>query len=136
MYMPGQKELYFSCMKLRIQGNTIRLRLSRSEVDTFRKKGYIEEVTDFGARRFTYALNRLRDGIEMTADFADELMTVHVPEDQAEAWYDTDSVGMENTVDLDGFRSLYILVEKDFKCIGKEGDDDRADNYPNPKSTC
>ena len=131
-----QKELYFSYMKLRIQGNSIRLRLSKTDVETFKTNGYLEEKTDFGFRTFTYAINRLRDG-EMSAAFDDGLMVIHIPEAKAHEWTDTDEVGIEYNQDVDGYGlSLHLVVEKDFKCIGKEGTDSEKDNFENPKTVC
>ncbi len=122
-------------MKLRIKGNTIRLRLTKPEVEQFQKKGYLEEVTDFGARQFTYAVNRLRDAVEMTADFADGILIVHVPGDAADEWFNDDTrVGIESTTDLDGIRTLFIAVEKDFKCVGRDGN--AEEYYENPKEGC
>ena len=122
-------------MKLRIKGNAIRLRLTKPEVEIFHKKGYLEEVTDFGTRQFTYAVNRIGDAIEITADFADNVLVVHIPTEIADDWCTDDSkVGIEHTADLDGFRSLFIAVEKDFKCVGREGDQETY--YDNPKSGC
>ena len=36
-------------MKLRLQGNSVRLRLTRSEVERLRETGLVEESVDFGA---------------------------------------------------------------------------------------
>jgi hypothetical protein len=35
-------------MKLRLQGNSVRLRLTRSEVERLRDTGIVEESVDFG----------------------------------------------------------------------------------------
>ena len=45
-------------MKIRIKGNAIRYRLTRSDVDKFSANGYIEETTDFGRQTLTYALQQ------------------------------------------------------------------------------
>ncbi len=123
-------------MKLRIQGNAIRYRLSKTDLETFRTAGYLEEVTDFGSRTFTYALNRLRDG-EIFAEFDNGLMVIHIPETIAKQWTDTDQVGIAHDHDVDGYgRMLHLVVEKDFKCLGKEGSDSEKDNFENPKTVC
>ena len=43
-------------MKIRIKGNSVRVRLTRSEVDHFAETGYLEESTEFGNSHFLYAL--------------------------------------------------------------------------------
>lgn len=42
-------------MKLRIQGNSLRLRLTKTEVNTFCKTGNFEQQTRFTENTFTYA---------------------------------------------------------------------------------
>ena len=123
-------------MKLRIQGNAIRLRLSKTDIETFKSAGYIEEVTDFGSHTFTYALNRLRNG-DIFAEFDNGLMVVHLPESTAHEWADSDQVGIEKEIDVDGYgRVLHLVVEKDFKCLGREGSESEKNNFENPKSKC
>jgi hypothetical protein len=43
-------------------------------------------------------------------------------------WEDTDKVGFEETAG-----TIYLLVEKDFKCLDNVAED-QSDNYPNPLS--
>ena len=43
-------------MKLRIKGNTLRLRLTKSELEYFEKTNFIEEKTVFGSSIFSYSL--------------------------------------------------------------------------------
>ena len=123
-------------MKLRIQGNSIRYRLTRKDLEQFKNKGYVEETTDFGNRTFTYALNRVSDNTELYADFNDGLMMLHVPDEMADNWIGTDLVGMEYNQDIDGYKKIHLLIEKDFKCLGKEGQEDQSDNFENPNSVC
>ena len=51
-------------MKLRLQGNSVRLRLTRSEVERLREIGLVEELVDFGtAEVLAYRLQcRLEQG--------------------------------------------------------------------------
>ena len=123
-------------MKLRIQGNSVRLRLSKPEIETFGKKGYLEEVTQFGSHTFTYALNKVNDNDQLFADFNDGLLILHIPHDMAQDWIATNKVGLEHNQDIDGYHHLHLLVEKDFKCIGKETDLDQRNNFDNPNSVC
>lgn len=43
-------------MKIRIKGNSIRYRLTKTEVETFCETGSIKETTTFGNALFTYKL--------------------------------------------------------------------------------
>jgi hypothetical protein len=49
-----------------------------------------------------------------------------MPELMAKNWATTEKVGFEET---NG--PLYLLVEKDFKCLDNVAED-QSDNYPNP----
>ncbi len=112
-------------MKIRIKGNSLRYRLTKSDVDKFMKNGYIEEITDFGAQRLTYALqqNRLNN---LSAVFEDNKITLFMPATLANKWELPDNVGVEYQDN-----GLFLLVEKDFKCLDNVAED-QSDNYPNP----
>jgi len=112
-------------MKIRIKGNSLRYRLTKSDIDYFSSNGYIEETIFFGTRKLVYALQQsLVD--ELTADFKDQKIVLYVPAAIMEEWTTTDRVGFENNNS-----SLYLLIEKDFKCLDNVAED-QSDNYPNP----
>src|SRR4051812_3777746 len=69
-------------MKLRIKGNSIRLRLGQAEVRRLAIDGAVEEFTMFGPsdkQLFGYALCASLGQSGVTATFADSRMTVCVP---------------------------------------------------------
>ncbi len=50
-------------MKLRIRGNSVRLRLTRGEVEDFDREGRVEDAAQFGpGARLAYALERAMVG--------------------------------------------------------------------------
>ncbi|WP_114940675.1 DUF7009 family protein [Mucilaginibacter endophyticus] len=112
-------------MKIRIKGNSLRYRLTKTDVERFDTNGYLEEVTQFGARTFKYALQRSSNNA-LTADFDDDTITMYMPVTMALEWTSTDRVGYENNTS-----SMYLLIEKDFKCLDNVAED-QSDNYPNP----
>ncbi len=65
-------------MKIRIKGNSVRYRLSKTDVDIITDKGYHEEQTSFGPAVLTYALQR-KEEEGMTASFEGNKITVHMP---------------------------------------------------------
>ncbi len=122
-------------MKLRIKGNSIRIRLSRTEVSDLAQNGYIEEHTEFGNNTLTYALQS-KEGISgLEADFGDGKVTVYVPANVLPSWPVSETVGFDNNMPLPGGKQLYLLLEKDFKCIDNSMED-QSDNYENPNATC
>jgi 3-methyladenine DNA glycosylase Mpg len=112
-------------MKIRIKGNSLRYRLTKTDVDVFTKEGYLEEMTIFGEQMLTYALQRSVTD-DLTATFQNNKITLFMPDKMAEEWESTDRVGFENSKG-----ALYLLIEKDFKCLDNVAED-QSDNYPNP----
>jgi hypothetical protein len=112
-------------MKIRIKGNTLRYRLTKTDIKAFAEKGYIEEITEFGNQRFVYALQRIFGG-QLSASLDYNKITMLMPDTMAEEWIITDRVGFENTDSR-----LYLLIEKDFVCLDNVLED-QSDNYPNP----
>jgi hypothetical protein len=124
-------------MKIRMQGNSIRLRLSQGEVRILGELGRVEESVQFGpnpAEVLSYALES-SNLPALHASFSQGLITVHAPYDTVRNWLSTELVGLEETMSLGDGRSLRILVEKDFKCLSERGEDE-SDNFPNPNQTC
>ncbi|MCU0442955.1 MAG: hypothetical protein MUE96_11200 [Bacteroidia bacterium] len=117
-------------MKIRIKGNSIRLRLTRSEVDRFGKEGRIVETTQIGNQKLSYCLTQTT-GNQLEASFENATVTVGMPKTWANEWVQTERVGYESNMPLDQQQSLYLLVEKDFVCLDQTNED-QSDNYPNP----
>src|SRR5260370_42040939 len=116
-------------MKLRIHGNSLRLRLSRSEVERFSTTGDISETVEFEpGNQFTYSF---RAGESLGAVHNADGIHIVVPHHEAQDWAHTDRVSIEGAQPLARGRTLEILIEKDFKGIHKSADANE-DAYPNP----
>ena len=126
-------------MKLRIKGNTIRLRLLRSEVERLCSADIVSEEIRFGtatdqALKYSIAAS---DGIEeVTVQFSDNQILVLLPESVAMNWTGGDDVGIEASIDVGNYTELSVLIEKDFECVGRPDDPDKADAFPNPSTAC
>ncbi len=126
-------------MKLRIRSNSIRLRLLRTEVEQFAKAGQISEEIRFeagGSGYLRYSLVTSPVAESMSARFRGNEISLVVPVAIAKNWTSSDEVGIESEQPIGSDGSLKILVEKDFECIDRPDDPDRADAYPNPNVTC
>lgn len=123
-------------MKLRIRGDSIRLRLTPSEVKQLAEEGRVEQALRFGPdERFTYAI--AFGGSTLSATLEDRGIEVTVPGEAVRAWAaSTDAVGIEGARDLGGGETLRILVEKDVACLTERPREDDADAFPNPSSSC
>lgn len=112
-------------MKIRIKSNSLRYRLTRSEVERFAEEGVVKEKIQIGDNALTYILQRTAEN-EMSASFHNHIITLFMPGKMADEWTGTGQVGFDATSN-----DLYLLIEKDFTCLDNV-DEDQSDNYPNP----
>lgn len=116
-------------MKIRIKGNSLRYRITQSEMNRLWKEGYLEEQTAFAAKPFVYAIQS-SGGDKLLADFNGHTMVLHMPKKMIDELHHSDKVGFE-----DRSGPVDLLVEKDFVCLDKV-DEDQSDNYPHPHLNC
>ena len=112
-------------MKLRIRGSSIRLRLTKSEVDTLRDGGKVEETTPLHPSPLVYVIERA-EASRVSVSFQGGRLSVSVPAAVLRDFCETDRVGFEET--HDGVR---VLVEKDWQCLAPR-DEDESDAFPHP----
>ncbi len=119
-------------MKIRIKENSVRFRLTPTEVKKFCEEGRIEKTTQFNSTTFVYGVKQKK--IEkLQVDFNDNTITLAVPENFAKDWDDNDVVGLEHYEDLSNGDTFFLLLEKDFACLDNTHED-QSDKYPNPKA--
>jgi hypothetical protein len=115
-------------MKLRLQGNSLRLRLTRSEVARLHEHGVVEEAAAFSAdQRLTYRVRKYAASEGVQADLRDGIITVHLPAGAVESWATSDEVGLYAQ---DG--PMRIAIEKDFRCLTRSKEEEGPDVYPHP----
>jgi hypothetical protein len=113
-------------MKLRLHSNSVRLRLSRVEVDALGDNRRVEESVHFAPdRALRYSIECAEIPVASAA-LESNAIRVKLPIAEVKQWVATDQVGIETTQG-----PLHVLVEKDFKCIHRDGPED-ADSFPNP----
>lgn len=118
-------------MKIRIKGNSVRFRLTQTEVKKLSEQGYVKETTNFGETVFTYRVKTEKGLDNLLADCKDNSITLKIPEKLGQEWYSNDRVGFENFLELNNVTKLHLLLEKDFTCLDNTIED-QSDNYPNP----
>jgi hypothetical protein len=123
-------------MKLRIKGNSIRLRLLRSEVEQFAEAGCLSEEVSFGDSELKYSLLMSSDDDTIRAEFTYNEIMIFVPQQAAREWVSNEQVGFETEQAVGPDKTLAIIIEKDFVCIDRPDDPDREDAFPNPNVTC
>jgi len=119
-------------MKIRLFGDSIRLRLTQLEVEALAGGGAIESVTPFCDEALACIIQPSEDVFE--ARHATGRITVMVPLDQVKAWAASPEVGMYTEQPTAGL-VLRVAVEKDYRCIHQPDAPDNAGTFPNPAAS-
>ncbi len=119
-------------MKLRLRGNTLRLRLTRGEVDAIGRGEAVEEKTELpDGSAFTY---RLAVGDQYDARSSGLGMEIEVPGAAGVSWAESEvEVGI-NGADPVQIGPLAVLIEKDFTCLAPREGEEEIDTFPNPNA--
>jgi len=119
-------------VKLRLRHNSIRLRLTQSEVRQVRDEWRVEERIEFapGAAALEYALVSSTEAVDVQAEWNGQALTVTAPQSLIEHWANSGEVTIAAEQPA-GRTALKIVVEKDFQCLEDRGADD-ADAFPHP----
>ena len=122
-------------MKLRILDNSIRLRLTQSEVQKVSAEGLLRGRVRFaGSNSFDYVLESSPATVSPEAHISNNVLTVRVPKMDIRLWADSDRVAIDSEQVLGDGERLRILVEKDFHCLSPREGEDEADMYPHPEA--
>lgn len=106
-------------MKLRLEDNTLRLRLDPPEVAAFQAVGRLETVVPLGpgaAEKLVYSLERDAAVPTLTVQTTAGRIRVLVPTATADAWTGSEEVSLRGQLEVAENQLLHILVEKDLGC--------------------
>ena len=121
-------------MKLRIHDNTLRIRVTQSEVARLAAGNPVEQITEFAPTSFLITLVKPSSQVRSTtATFQDNQLSVLLPLDAVTRWAHSDQVGIEASQTIGSDKTLSILIEKDFECLHSVAEDN-TDAFPNPRS--
>ena len=126
-------------MKLRIKGDSLRLRIAHSEMTRLMDAGRIEDTVHFGQEedaQFTYALEHSAEAREIGVRWIGACVAVILPTPNARAWAQGNEVGLYGSVQVRN-GCLEIAIEKDWACLDKSTAENK-DTFPNPNegATC
>ena len=125
-------------MKLRLKGNSIRVRMDRKDLAELLGCGRTIDMVRFGpgpSRTFTYAVklgtaphNRPR------AEYIAGHLLVILDRGDAETWFSGDRVGFEHRQLLEDGSAIRVILEKDLACLDRPAGDESEDAwaFPNP----
>lgn len=119
-------------MKLRLKENTVRIRLSMTEVEKLISVGQIASKTVFPGMNALETQIQLYGGEIPMISFENGRIAIDLPEQPARGWPDSDQVGFQWSLPLKDGSQLLLLIEKDFRCLTERPGEDESALYPNP----
>jgi uncharacterized protein DUF7009 len=123
-------------MKVRIHGNSIRFRITQSEMAALVDGVRLEDSVQFGPAQtemLSYAVEISPRYSEVCALYSKGVIQVVLPVNLARALAGTDQVGIEHVQSVAEGVVLKIVLEKDFQCFHPKAGENESDNFPNPK---
>ena len=121
-------------MKLRIRGNSLRIRLTQPEVRQLSGGHAVEDhcvlspLSQLSIAAEPWHLN------VFSAAFEDGTLTVRIPQGAITSWAETDEEGIYATLDNGTSEGLRIAIEKDYSCVSPRAEESDAEQFPNPDS--
>lgn len=120
-------------MKLRIRDNSIRLRLTRGEVDTLRAQGAVSARVGFpDGGALSYLCESVPRLAAPSAAFDGKTLSVSLPAAEVDAWAGSEQVSISADTALEDGSPLALLVEKDFACLAPRAGEDESDMFAHP----
>jgi hypothetical protein len=110
-------------MKIRCTQDSIRLRVRKSDVALLAKGQSVVEVLHFptgGTLTFALEVSSVE---HIQVQYEEANLAVHLPENIAQNWINTEQVGIETTLG-----QLHLLIEKDFPCAHRPHEN-KADTF-------
>jgi hypothetical protein len=110
-------------MKLRINQQSIRFRLSAEEILRLQDEGYLEEtVTITEDNYFVFVLEIAHQLEACEVQFGDDGLNVGIPMEVAEGWINSNKTGISETIDADNQESITLRIEEDLPPSRKASD--------------
>ncbi|WP_301921687.1 DUF7009 family protein [Ferruginibacter sp.] len=120
-------------MKLRLKGNAVRFRLSQTDVENLAAKGFVEEMINFSKDlALSYRLELNEDILKPGISYAGNTIAVLIPQHFTNGWPGNNIAGISTLHTTEDGTEIFIIVEKDFKCLD-DTEEDQSDNFANPK---
>lgn len=123
-------------MKIRIKDNSIRLRLTKTDVDDLRSKQIVTCATVISEKElFQYELRILKETTNISASFGNGKITLSLSSELARVLTETNEITVKGEQENGVDEKLFLLIEKDLQCLD-ETEEDQSDMYDNPNSAC
>ena len=115
-------------MKLRLDKNSLRLRLKKTDVQHLKEHHYLYEEIAFPKGVFKYGLLISQTASEVMVHLIHLQVEVIIPEKIALHWIEQEETGIYHTIPFGDNQHIDILVEKDYPCKDRPTEDN-ADTF-------
>jgi hypothetical protein len=121
-------------VKLRIKGDSLRLRLSQGEMRALAERGEVQDRIAFpGGAALTYRLRATQSSSEISASYANNIIDILLPRALSERWSGTDLVTLSASQAIPA-GELHVVLEKDWACLAPREGEDESDSFPHPEA--
>ncbi len=119
-------------MKLRIQSDSIRIRLNKTEVADLASGMPVSQTTSFSPTvQLTTSVETSAEARVVSPRFDTPRIAVVLPVEAVRFWADSAQIALQGQQPIDPQRSLSLLIEKDFECLHHR--EENQDAFPNPR---
>jgi len=120
-------------MKLRIRGNSLRLRITRPELERLASTGKVGESVPFAAgAELRYEVCVDGAATALSAAYCENVVSVAIPVREFRQWQREDQVSLRAIQATGAAGELSILLEKDFPCLTPRAGEDDSDAFAHP----
>lgn len=101
-------------MKLRLDKDTVKFRLSPDEIKTLKAKKFITEKYHLSEENgFSYSIQLIDHSDRCMVNFKSHCLELNVPKAIADKWMDSNQIGIKETIVTDQGSKIVLFVEED-----------------------
>ena len=101
-------------MKLRLEKDTVRLRLSPKEMELLKADKIVAEKISISIESyFCYSIQIDNHLNTCFIDFKNNSLKIHVPTTLADKWMNTNQIGIKETICSENGRTTNLIIEED-----------------------
>lgn len=113
-------------MKLRLESDSITIRLSPTEIDALNHEKSIKECIKISAHNtFEFRINVVDDMENSHVHFGKQSLSINMPSNKIERWLNSNQVGIREMVSIES-GELLLVVEEDLR---PQGNKNREGNH-------
>jgi hypothetical protein len=120
-------------MKIRIKDNSLRLRLSQTEVQELSQTGQVRAKITFSPQVALVYEVQSTTAETLSSSYQENCISVFIPKAIISNWANSNEVSIQAEQLISEKEQLSVLVEKDFKCLSDRPGENEADLFPHPK---